>query len=235
MAHVDRITKSIMDTAEKSNLASRLNVIFLSDHGMLSVKLSDMIDLNKYTDNSTYTMYGSSPVIQIVPKSGHFDNVLNSLREAAKKVGHFKVYTNEELPERWHYRNDLRVGPITIVADLGYIFNDFIPHVVNYFKQQNLVKTDDVYGVHGYDNEEESMRAIFMAKGPAFKSRFQGKAFDNVDLYYLFCKVLNLKAPKRLDGNEKNIDQFLVEPSAGGNKIRTGKQLLDDRRKHRKN
>lgn len=222
---MDRITKYILDGVKKNNLENRLNVIFMSDHGMETVKLSvHMLDLSKCTDNSTYVMYGSSPVVQIVPNSGQFDSVLKSLREAEKKLGHFKTYTNEELPKRWHYRVDQRVGPITIVAERGYVFNDFYSHV-DWFKQQNVTKTDDEYGVHGYDNAEESMRAVFMGKGPAFKSRFEGNPVDNIDLYYLFCKVLKLKAPRKLDGNEKSIEQFLVDTTASGNKIRSGKQL----------
>lgn len=200
----------------------------MSDHGMETVKLSDMIDLSLYTDNSTYTMHGSSPVVQIVPKPGKLQNVLKSLKEAEKKVGHFKTYTNEELPDRWHFRNDQRVGPITVVADRGFIFNDFYK-MVEWVKVNNIVKSNEEYGLHGYDNAEESMRAVFMGKGPAFKARFQGQPIDNIDLYYLFCDVLKLKPPQRLDGNPKNIQQFLAPASA--NSIRTGKQLVTDRRK----
>lgn len=226
IAHIDEITKLILDGVKANNLESRLNVIFMSDHGMETIKLRDMIDLSKYTDSSSYKMVGSSPVVQIVPNPGKFDSVLKSLRDTAKAVGHFKAYTNEELPERWHYRNDQRVGPITIVADRGYIFNDFYDHV-EWFKSQNVTKINDEYGLHGYDNDEESMRAVFMGKGPAFKSRFQGKPVDNIDLYYLFCKVLKLNPPKSLDGNAKNIEQFLVSGSGTANKIRTGKKLVD--------
>lgn len=191
---------------------------------MQTVHLSNMIDLTQTTDPRTYNMYGSSPVVQIVPHpAGQFDNVLNSLRETAKSNGHFNVYTNEELPERWHYRNEDRVGPITIVADLGYVFNDFKAHV-DYYQSINITKVNDEYGVHGYDNAEAIMRAVFMAKGPAFKARFHGKPVDNIDLYHLFCKVLKLRAPAGLDGNAKNVEQFLAETSS--NKIRTGKNVV---------
>lgn len=220
--HVDQITGLIVEATKKFKLEKRLNVIFMSDHGMITIKMSDMIDFRKYTDNTSYKMYGSSPVIQIVPNEGQLDNVLKGLRTAAKTVGHFNVYTNEELLERWHYRNDKRVGPITVVADPGFIFNDFSNHV-QYFKSLNVTKTNDEYGLHGYDNSEESMWAVFMAKGPAFKEHFQGQPVDNIDLYYLFCKILKLTPPRRLDGNESNIQQFLTETATTGNKIRKGK------------
>lgn len=223
--HVDEITKLILESAKKYKLEKRLNVIFMSDHGMTTVHLKDMIDLTKYTDSKAYKMYGSSPVVQIVPEDGQFDAVLKSLRDAATSVGHFQVYTNQELPDRWHYRNDRRAGPITIVADLGFVFNDFHDHVA-WFKDHNVTKTNEEYGLHGYDNALEAMQAIFMARGPAFKTKFQGKPIDNVDLYYLFCKLLHLRAPTWLDGNETNIEQFLVDSDKGlpnANQIRSGK------------
>lgn len=225
----------IKDGIKQHNLESKLNVIFLSDHGMITINQKDMIDLRTFTNTSTYQIYGSSPVLQVVPNPENMDSVLQSLRAGEKSIGHFHAYTNTELPKRWHYRNDQRVGPITIVADLGYVFNDFY-QLIDYFKSKNVTKINEDYGMHGYDNEEQQMNAIFMAKGPAFKARFKGTPCDSVDLYYLFCKILKLKVPPNLDGNGKNIEQFLASGSAIDNKIRSGKMLNDkvNRRKQRK-
>lgn len=51
-------------------LDNRVNVIHLSDHGMASVQSPDFIDLTKWLENGTYQMYGSSPVLQVVPVDG---------------------------------------------------------------------------------------------------------------------------------------------------------------------
>lgn len=56
------------------------------------------------------------------------------------------------------------------------------------------------YGIHGYDNNVESMRPIFMAKGPRFKSGVVvNDEFNNVDLFGFFCRLLNIK-PIGTDG-----------------------------------
>lgn len=65
----------------------------------------------------------------------------------------------------------------------------------------SLVRSDSLYGVHGYDNELPSMRAIFMVKGPMFKSGLVLKPFDNIDTYDLFCMFLDFACPSS-EGNK---------------------------------
>lgn len=64
------------------------------------------------------------------------------------------------------------------------------------------VTPDSKYGVHGYDNEVEDMRAIFMAKGPMFKSGQILNPFDNIDTFQLFCILLDITCPPS-EGNER--------------------------------
>lgn len=54
------------------------------------------------------------------------------------------------------------------------------------------VTPDHKYGLHGYDNAEPSMRAFFMANGPAFVKNRSFDPFDSVDLYNLFATVLGI-------------------------------------------
>lgn len=62
---------------------------------------------------------------------------------------------------------------------------------------------DTHYGVHGYDNLEPSMNPIFMAQGPRFKKGIVIKdPFNNVDLFHLFCRLLNI-ATIHIDGVDR--------------------------------
>lgn len=57
-------------------------------------------------------------------------------------------------------------------------------------------------GAHGYDNALPTMRATFIAHGPAFKSRVVVEPFNNVDVYDIMTAVLSLKpAPNDGDPN----------------------------------
>lgn len=144
---MDNITHYIQMKLIENNLENRVNVIHLSDHGMQGVPLRNAIILWDFVDKEKCSMYGASPVFQIVPNSGentftkqyffhnlrnyctsdqslgYEDEVFMNLTEAAKQNGHFRVYHLEDLPKRWH-ANHNRLGPIVAVADGGYAFQD---------------------------------------------------------------------------------------------------------------
>lgn len=158
---MDDLTRYIEDKLVSENLRSRMNVIYLSDHGMNSVSSPNFINLTSYLENGTYHFYGSSPVMQIVPQDGElmsslisgskgeiiwkwnnskgkYGITLDKLKSAAAKNGHFSVYTNEELPRRWHVQNKDRFGPITAVADEHYAFQDMFDNAIFYRDTFNI-------------------------------------------------------------------------------------------------
>jgi hypothetical protein len=50
-------------------------------------------------------------------------------------------------------------------------------------------------GIHGYDPAEAlSMRGIFIASGPAFKSGLTLSPFENIHIYAALSEVLGVKA-----------------------------------------
>lgn len=135
---LDNLSKYIKEKLKQLNLSSRVNVIHLSDHGMDSVSPPNFIDLTKFVENGTTDFYGTSPVIQIVPKTPAQEQVVyNRLKTAAKSNRHFNIYKLNELPERWHFNNK-RIGPIVAVADVGYGFQDLIKSAKWYQDNYNV-------------------------------------------------------------------------------------------------
>jgi predicted AlkP superfamily pyrophosphatase or phosphodiesterase len=55
-------------------------------------------------------------------------------------------------------------------------------------------------GSHGFDPALASMRAVFVANGPAFEAGVTLPVFDNVDVYPLLAKLLGI-APQASDGS----------------------------------
>jgi predicted AlkP superfamily pyrophosphatase or phosphodiesterase len=55
-------------------------------------------------------------------------------------------------------------------------------------------------GEHGYDNDDPLMRALFVARGPAFKQHATAPVFDNINVYALLAKLLGV-TPLRNEGS----------------------------------
>ena len=66
-----------------------------------------------------------------------------------KKNPNLEVYYKEEVPERYHYKHNDRIGPIVVACKEGYSMK---------MKNKGLF----LKGNHGFDNTLESMRAIFL-------------------------------------------------------------------------
>ena len=70
-----------------------------------------------------------------------------------------------------------------IESDIGYdIFDET-------WKKPSLI-----WGNHGYNNSDPSMRPVFIAYGPSFKQSYTlPDQFENVDLYPLFNHLLGIQ------------------------------------------
>ena len=68
-----------------------------------------------------------------------------------------------------------------------YFFLMFISLQTDQTHNANYLK-----GMHGYDNQLESMRPIFYAHGRRLKKGYKIEPFDVVNLYPLFCHLLEI-------------------------------------------
>lgn len=65
-----------------------------------------------------------------------------------------------------------------------------------------------MFGIHGYDNLLSSMQAVFIAKGPRFRQGVEIPALQNIDLYHLFARLLNIHrhvADLHIDGVDRPV------------------------------
>jgi len=167
----------------------RINLIVLSDHGMSEVSSDRYINLRDIVPaRMIKNTYGGNPVVFIEPAEGKKDSVL-LLINRTKGV---KAWAKETLPERWNYGKSERISAIVAVADSSW-----------YLATRPLTGKFRG-GAHGYDNRNPDMYGIFYAAGPAFKRGVIVTELDNVDIYNLICKILNLK-PAPNDGKIEHI------------------------------
>jgi len=193
----DQIVGYLREQLQNAGLWNRLNIIITSDHGMTElsgkkiIEVDDIIDM----DNIKREIWG--PLAMLQPKEGKEQDVYNTLK---KNENHHRVYKKENIPERYHLKNNRRVMDIAMVADLGYTF------VQSDYKPRFLESLPG--GTHGYDPREKEMHAIFMARGPAFKEDAIVPSFQNVHIYELMNYLMGT-SPAPNDGSLDSVRVLL--------------------------
>jgi predicted AlkP superfamily pyrophosphatase or phosphodiesterase len=167
----------------------RVNIVVVSDHGMAPVPYAHSRNVETLVDPDDATYVSVGEVVGFVPRAG---------RQAAAEAqllgrhDHYECWRKGELPPRWHYGTHPRVPPIVCQMDAG--FTAVTP--------QKLAarRPGTTRGSHGYDPADPSMRALFIAQGPAFRQGVEIAPFDNVDVYPLLAKLIGIE-PEANDGD----------------------------------
>lgn len=198
---IDRFVLYVERRLHQLNLVHNTNLIFLSDHGLSEISSKRILVLDSFLNQTWYDAYGCNPVFHIQPRAGFEEVVEKELRLKAQSVP-FQVFTKEEIPPRLHYRSNRRIHDLLVVADEGWSIHKDLAQAQNQFNHK---------GQHGYDNLAESMRPLFIATGPSFKSAYYHRTkFTNVDLYPMMLKLLGIEANYYYNqGNYSRVRQLL--------------------------
>jgi len=189
-AHLGRLLRGL----ERRGLSDRVNVVVVSDHGMASVDNERVIIVDDYVSLDDVQIVDINPTLAIVPKPGKDDAVFRALEKAHPRL---RVYRRETTPEAWHYRDHPRVPQIVGVADEGW-------QVLrrSTVDQLRSGRTRGAGGQHGYDPALMSMRALFVAAGPAFRRGVTVPAFENVHIYNALAQILRVTPAPNDGGTE---------------------------------
>ncbi len=177
---------------KQKGLWGKVNLIIVSDHGMAATPISQRIALDDYVEESSYEFIDGSPVFVLNATNG--DN--SALVAKLNQIPHLHAYLAKDVPARWHFSGNPRIGGVVAVAEEGWTFET----------RERMAHWRDAHlGNHGFENDLESMRAIFIASGPGFKGGNTLPAFENIHIYSLMTTLLGLKpAP-----NDGKVDVFL--------------------------
>jgi predicted AlkP superfamily pyrophosphatase or phosphodiesterase len=176
---------------ERRGLEDHVNVVVLSDHGMASVSSDRVIVVDDYLSPADGEIVDINPTLAVYPKPGKEDAVFRALENAHPRL---KVYRRAEMPPQWHYTGHPRIPPIMGVADEGW--QVLRRSTLDVLRSRRL---RGAAGQHGYDPVNLSMRAMFVAAGPAFKNGVTVPPFENVNVYNVLAQVLRI-APAPNDG-----------------------------------
>jgi predicted AlkP superfamily pyrophosphatase or phosphodiesterase len=180
VARVDSAIGRLEDGLAASGLTESVDLLIVSDHGMAFVAPDHLIFLDDYLDPRTVEVTEWAPMLPVRPLDGNVDRVYRALEG---RNPHLRVYHWADLPARFHYDSTPRTAPIVALADEGWLITT-----------HDRAKTaKPPRGMHGYDPELPSMRAIFLARGPSFPERTVVPAFTNVHLYPLLAGLVGVR------------------------------------------
>lgn len=187
LAMVDAAMARLLQGLEASGARERVDLIVVSDHGMAEVTRERVLAVEDLVTREEAVVMTVGQVINIAPNPGFEDAVAQRL---AGSHAQYDCWRKEDLPARWHYGTHPRIAPIVCQMHEGW---DMIPRAA---VAQRPVHAR---GSHGYDPALPSMRALFLASGPSFRTATRIPAFDNVHVYPLLARLVGI-APAPNDG-----------------------------------
>lgn len=191
---VDNMLNDMFLGLELRNLTDIVNVIVVSDHGMATTDVSRMIQMDDLVDLSKVDHIDGWPLVGLRPKSPvDLQEMYEGLAEKARTNPNFDVYLRDvNMPERYHFSQNDRIAPLWIIPKAGWAIVTREEFDISEAIANNLAYHPR--GLHGYDHEHPLMRAIFIARGPAFPHLPGSKVepFQNIEVYNILCDSLGL-------------------------------------------
>ena len=179
----DEVLGYLLKSLTKLDIFNKINLIVLSDHGMVTVSDDRVININDFNINGIID--GEGPIVSIKDTS-QSKNLLNQLNIPNARI--VSSLNNDDL----HYHNPL--FDYILLADEGWMIYDS-----DIFKKYNGKLP--VKGMHGYDSNQMNMHAIFYAYGPKIKENLKIETFELIHIYPLICNILNITQYDDIDGS----------------------------------
>ncbi|CAK7270810.1 hypothetical protein SEPCBS57363_004294 [Sporothrix epigloea] len=201
IAAVDSMLNDIFLGLEVRNLTHIVNVIIVSDHGMATTDVSRLMQLDDLVDMSKIQHVDGWPLVGLRPKDDRdLESVYQSVLNKTADNPNLEVYLRDvNMPERYHFSRNPRIAPLWLVPKSGWNLVQRAEFDVAEAKANGLVYHPR--GLHGYDHEHPLMRAIFVARGPAFPHAPNSKleTFQNIEVYNMICDSISID-PKPNNG-----------------------------------
>ncbi|HEX6574427.1 MAG TPA: ectonucleotide pyrophosphatase/phosphodiesterase [Gemmatimonadaceae bacterium] len=177
IARVDSAIGVMLDGIARLPIAMDTYVILVADHGMTEVSADRYLDVRTMIDTMGVMIADVGPVANFHISGG--EARVRTLRDSLNRhLGHGRAYLRGEVPERFHYRSDPRIGDVVVIMDEHWQLGRRPPR--------------NSFGQHGYDNALPSMRALFLAMGPGIKRGRTIAPFENIHVYSLVTELLGI-------------------------------------------
>jgi predicted AlkP superfamily pyrophosphatase or phosphodiesterase len=196
---VDRAVAHLVAGLEQRGLASSVDLVIVSDHGMSATSADRLIFLDDYLDPVSANVVDWTPILGLWPSMENLEPVYHALKGAHP---HLEVYRREEIPERYRFSGHERIPPILGISDDGWSVTT----------RSHLEGCPTCFdgGTHGYDQRLDSMGGLLIARGPSFRRHTTIAPIENHHLYNVFCAVLGLR-PALNSGDPDQVSALLSD------------------------
>ncbi|WP_430614554.1 ectonucleotide pyrophosphatase/phosphodiesterase [Flavobacterium sp. JP2137] len=195
VAYIDESIKKLVQAVSKTELP--VNYMFVADHGMTNIDQNQLLSLPIKINPEELTVVSGGVYMSVFVKDQ--TKIKQVYQEIlAAKAPQYQVYLKSAVPEKYHFgaKDDYfgRIGDIVLIADSPY-----------YFSNQKASP-----GAHGYDPYQyPDMKATFLAWGPQIKENTFVKEFENIHIYPVMTKLLDLTNTNKIDGDDRMVKEIL--------------------------
>ena len=189
----DSILGYLLNSINDLKIKDRVNIIVVSDHGMVEVSEEKLIKVDDYIDSEDFEFYDKGPVMQLYTKNSKIEKIDSDL------IPHTSIYAREDFPNNFRFKT-YNLGDFFLLADSGWMM---------YTEKDITPEGLTVSGMHGYNPDNISMHGIFYAYGPSFKTNFNLESFELIHIYPLICNILDIEPYNDIDGDINILKEIL--------------------------
>jgi predicted AlkP superfamily pyrophosphatase or phosphodiesterase len=190
----------LLDGIEALPIRGRVYVLLTSDHGMVETSASRTVLIGSLVDSADVRVGFTGPVASL-HVTGGADRAASVRDQVNARLKNGRAHLRKDIPERYHYRADRRIGDVVIVMDESWTVAASIASKLRIWES---------WGQHGWDPALQSMRAIFAISGPGIREGVTIPDVHNVDVYPLMTELLGLRAAQGIDGRPGHIRGFVM-------------------------
>jgi predicted AlkP superfamily pyrophosphatase or phosphodiesterase len=180
---VDGYLARLVEGLEARGLADAVNLVVVSDHGMAATSPERVIAVDDCVPQDALDIVDRSPVLMANPAEGYDAGTL--VADLAACSDRWRVWRTGEGPEHLRFEGSARIPEIVALADEGWSIATSRAYL-----ESNPGRFEG--GAHGYDPALESMKALFIAHGPAFRAGTTIPVVENVHVYPLLAELLGV-------------------------------------------
>ena len=180
VAAVDHDLGDLVQGLKDRELYDQTTFVIVADHGMAATSPDRVTYLDDLIDPAAIQIVYAGPVVYLDAAPGHEAEVGAAL---IRRHPHGECWARADIPARFVLGSNPRVSSIVCLADMGWLFGA---------RAREVTRSG---GAHGYDNQTDEMRALFIARGPRIAPGVVLTEVDSVDVQPLLARVLRLTIP----------------------------------------